>query len=645
MIITRSNLPKNIPCYFLFYFVLIILALSLIGCDQSYNEVMADDTIDDVGIVLDLTNEALEQDDGDFILSELPVDFSALNAIIDEIIMQNLNAVGQFILYYLLIVWTFFLSLPVYIRAVSYISMIAAFIGTIASHALGIYRNKNEWQKHPGHDLMYSYFINSGTFQRKKSYNDAHKLLRDRKWLLVSFAGLAFRLGNYSNKSKILMFILAFAYIPLAIIGFCEMVFRILFGTIWLLVFNLIHSLMLFGTKLISFLMIPISKIFDNAMRNVQYCPHCYNTFNMPEFICPECGRVHKELIPGRCGVLFVRCGCNKKILPCATFTGRSRLVAKCPACTVELAAANARHLSIALIGGESTGKTAFLSAFSKSYIDNAKKKKALTVNGKPANYFDELSRIFSSGKTSKESESRTYSLVHKYGKREKDNLVIYDTLADYILADSYPRSPKYLGYCDGIIVLIDPLSVRSVRDTLATVGDTKTTTDYSADEVDKLVVQFKNQYAKICGIKSGKMSRIPVAIVVNKVDIEIVKSEIGRDTISELYNQNMAAYCNDFDGAKNQICRAYLEKLGLINVLNNIDATFLNVDYFPVSAIGHVSEEGVKFTPIGVLNPVAWIARKNHSSISVIFSPDGLCLKLVKLHEKFVKTLRSIKR
>jgi len=639
---TKNDSIKNNVSLFLFFCLIFIfiLVLNMTGCSKSDNEETYDDDI-----IANETEETFNQNENNFSLPELPVDVSNLNAIIDNIILENVNKVVQFILKYLDIVWTFFLSLHILIRIIIYISAISACVGIVISHFLGIYRSINEWQKHPDHNLMYSYFINSGTYQRKKSYSDAHKLLRDHKWLLISFSGLAYRLGNYSNKSKILMFIMTFAYIPLAIIGIIEMFFRILLGTVWLVCINIIQTLLLFATKLISFLMIPISKIFDKTMQNVQYCPQCYNTFNLPEFVCPECKKVHKELIPGRCGVLFARCDCNKKFLPCTEFTGRSYLEAKCPACAAELPAGNPKNLSISLIGGESSGKTAYISAFSKSYIENANKKKKLTVIGKPKEHFDELSSIYNRGKTIKEPESRTYSLIHKYGKKEKNNLVIYDILAEQIISDSYPRSPKYFGYSDGIIVLIDPLSVRSVRDALSKNGDTRKTIYYSVDEIDKLIVQFKNQYAKICGISTGKMSKVPIAIVINKIDIEIINEEIGLDKINEVYNQNPSTYGNDIEEAKNKICRSYLEKLGLVNVLNNIDAAFSKVGFFPVSAIGHISEGGVKFAPIGVLNPIAWIVKENRSSISSIFSQEGLNLKLIKLYEKFINTIKSIKR
>jgi signal recognition particle receptor subunit beta len=548
------------------------------------------------------------------------LNYEEMNALIDKVVSQKFNDVIQFIKKYLLIIWVFFITRPFLIRIIITISFFPACFGIISSHVLGIYQNRNRWEKHPKHDLMFSYFIKSGTLQRKESYREAHSLLCDHKWSWVSFAGLAHRLGNYSNKSIMLMFAMSFGYIPLFILGLIEMVFRILLGTVWLLFFNLLHSLLLLITKFISFALIPLANIIDKAIRKTQYCPHCYETIYLPKFTCPSCGKVHEQLHPGRCGVLFVRCACNRFFLPCVSFTGRSFLASSCPSCSGELPAANPKHFSIAIIGGNNAGKTAFIAAMSNLYKAMIKHKHILDIEGKPDNYFSELYDMYYSGKASADNESRTYTIVHNYWKIKTDNLVLYDTLAKYIVSDSFPRSPKYFRYCNGIILMIDPLSVQHVQKEFKDKNGIETKYD-SSDDTNQMVVQFIHQYNTICGFSTGTMSSIPVAVVINKVDIEIVKREIGMDKIKELYGENPSLYNNDENTAKDQICREYLTKIGLINVLNNIEAIFSNVSFFPVSAAGHALKEGKAFAPIGVMEPIAWIAKKGHSRIARLLS------------------------
>ena len=563
-----------------------------------------------------------EDEDAAVSVTSNPINnYSEMNAVIDRIIFQKINNVIRFIGKWLSIAWAFFLSWPPLIKNVIKISFFPASFGIISSHVAGIYRNRNKWEKHPDFNLMYSYFVKSGTLQRTESYKEAYALLRDRTWSWVSFAGLAFRLGNYTHESVMLMFAMSFAYIPLAIIGFVEMALRISLGTVWLLFCNLVHRLLLFVTKLITYLFIPIAFSIDKAIRKIQYCPHCYETFNLPDFICPSCGRRHPQLIPGSCGVLFARCVCSNIFLPCVSFTGRSRLAPKCPFCTEELATSNAKHFSIAVIGGDNVGKTAFISAFVNLYANAARNKHALTITGKPVNYFKELTDMFSSGVTPLDTESRTYSIIHERGNIETDNLVFYKTFAEYIMAEKYSRSPKYFGYCDGIILIIDPLCGQSAEKGPTRDENGVDPASFSSDDTNELVVQFIRQYNTICGFASGVMSNKPVVVLINKTDIEAVNNEIGQATIQKVYNENPSAYNNRESDARDQICRAYLAKIGLTNVLNNIEATFTNVVFFPVSAIGHTAGEGRAFAPVGVIEPVAWIAKKRRSRLAGLIS------------------------
>jgi len=563
--------------------------------------------------------EKAEKVEGEESVSLPEMNYKEMNALIDKVIFQKIINIINFIKKYLLIMWAFFLTWPSWLKKIAIISFIPACIGIISSHAIGIYNNRNKWQKHPYYELMYSYFTKSGTLQRKESYADAHALLYDHKWSWVSFAGLAYRLGNYDDTSVMLAFLLSFAYIPLAILGFIEMIFRFIFGTVWLIAFNLLQKLILFITRMITLVLIPLSNIIDNIIKKTQHCPHCYETFSLPEFICPSCGRVHKKLIPGSCGVLFARCACNKVFIPCVSFTGRSFLDSKCPSCSSELYAANPKHFSITVMGGNNSGKAAFLSSFIHLYKSVINHKRILTIEGKPDGYFKEMEEMFHSGIPSDDDESRIYSIIHKYGKMKTDNLVLYDTLPKFIVSDSYPRSPKYFGYSDGIILVIDPLSVQHVQRDFKNEKGVEARDDPS-DDTNQMIVQFIHQYNTICGFSTGIMSSIPVAVLINKIDVDIVKREVGMDTIRAKYRENPSAYKN-LNDAKDQICRDYLTKIGLINVVNNIDAIFSNVSIFPVSAAGHAQNEGKTFKPVGVMEPVAWIAKKGHSRIAGLLS------------------------
>ena len=65
-------------------------------------------------------------------------------------------------------------------------------------------------------------------------------------------------------------------------------------------------------------------------------CPHpgCYRSVALPVYRCPRCRAPHRELRPGAYGVLRRVCACGQRLA--TTFlTGRHRLDAECPACSL----------------------------------------------------------------------------------------------------------------------------------------------------------------------------------------------------------------------------------------------------------------------------------------------------------------------
>lgn len=512
----------------------------------------------------------------------------------------------------------FFDSLPSIVQTTFYILLFLAVVGILMSHVKGIIKNRGEWKRHPKSSLMFSYFCGTGALQRKLTYKDAHAFLHDRKWSWVSIAGLAYRLGNVMHPSKALMFVCSLVYLPAAILGFVEMVLRDVIGTVYLLAISLVHRLILFVLRWISYLLIPIWQIADKSARIDQHCPHCYETFSLPAFRCLHCGKIHKDLIPSRCGIIIARCECGG-FMASSALTGRSQIDAVCPSCETDLVAASAKQFSIQLVGGNTSGKTAFLAAFQRLYLDRTFGLKNLTVYGKPQEYFDDLEAMYKGGQTkpSPPTSVLTYSLLHKIRRTGKHNLVIYDIPGEVVLNGGYERNPRNLGFTKGIIIIVDPLSLASVRDECLKSGNKHDVDNYSTDDVNEVIVEFVHQFSSITGRAAKRQINVPVAIVINKADVKAIKREIGLPKIKATFGANPGLYRNDITIARDEICRAYLEKLGLDNALNNLDGIFSNIRYFPVSAMGHLSAAGQEFEPFGIIAPVAWICEEAKSSLS----------------------------
>jgi len=538
----------------------------------------------------------------------------------ENTIVAKFGEAWDFLRHLALFMSALFDALPDWAQAALNVVLFVALLGIMASHSFAFHKCRNEWKKNPKNELAFSYFCGTGPLQRKLGYKEAHRLLRDRRWFPASFAGLCYRLNHFVHESRILIFGCTLLYLPLVVLGFIEMVFRVAVGTVWLLAASLAHRMILFGLRWVSYVLIPVWQTADKASRIVQHCPHCYETFDLPVFVCPKCGRKHRQLIPGRSGILVARCECGR-FLPSTLFTGRSSLQAVCPACGWRLFAPNARPFSIQLIGGNSSGKTAYLAAFSHQYLEKTAGIKDLSISGEPRHYFDALEKIYRNGLSipSSSTAATPYSFVHRFKRKAKDNLVIYDIPDEAILNRTYERNPRNLGFSDGIIIIVDPLGIAAAREECQRSGDEGALAGHSTDDIEELIIAFVQLFASITGQTSSKLDSTPVSIVINKTDIKAVKREVGLPKIKAAFGSEPGTYSNDISIARDEICRAYLSKLGLDNALNNLDGAFSNVRYFPVSSIGHAGESGKGFAPVGVLAPVAWIAEEAGAGISQI--------------------------
>ena len=514
--------------------------------------------------------------------------------------------------------WEFTFSLPQPIPILLYIVMFSACAAILIAHVAPIFNNRGDWLKHPEHNLMYSYFTKTGLHQLKCNYPIAHQILREPLWKLpedgeykpallslsnipqsirehiwkISIANWAYVLGNITFTSKLLAVLVSIAYIPVAVLGFIEIVLRIVIGTAYLFVARLIHRLLLFITKLITYLLLPLFKLADKMAQKRQYCPTCYERFALPVFCCKECSaHMHDCLVPSSCGLIFAKCDCNKKFLPTTVFTGRSRLIRHCPVCHEELAAANARQAFVQLIGAENAGKTAYLSAFQYVYQQRVRScEKTFILNTSPRQAFSALEGIYQGGDVGTHSEIQAYNFLCSYRKPQNParyNLLVYDIPGRQIAESTYEKQPRHFAFCQGFVLLVDPLN-----------------TQLSDSTLNQFILQFREE----CDISATAMSDAPVAVVISKTDIPAVRQELDRMLAKE-----DEASGNDEYATRHSLLKRYLEKIGHENIVLNLEATFKNINYFTASSMKNANTANPNHET-EILAPMEWLATKARS-------------------------------
>ena len=401
-------------------------------------------------------------------------------------------------------IWEFIQTTPWFMRILLIIACVSAVVGIGYSHVMPIIEERRNWLKHQRMDLMYSYFTETGKHMMKASYAASRAYLRNNTYVFT-ISGLTHRIGNYRNESNVLTFLLAILYIPMLILTMIEMILRVIAGTAYLIVAKLIHRVILFVTKQITFAIIPIATGADRYMRRKQYCTKCYDGFNLPTFICPKCNAQHEQLTPGRSGILFAKCSCNNKFLPVTVFTGRSRLGCVCPSCKEEMADANARQFFVHLIGGSGSGKTAYMSAFANAYLRQSGGN--VYIHGRMEDSFAQLESI------SPSSDLTDYNFLHSYGKADKpakNTLVIFDINGEQVIS-GYRKNPRHFSFCDGFILFVST----------------------AMNDFDDVANQFILDYSTIMGQSANERSSIPLAVVltdlmVNNHEEELVDIGMG---------------------------------------------------------------------------------------------------------------------
>lgn len=368
-----------------------------------------------------------------------------------------------------------------------------------------------------------------------------------------------------------------------------------IFGSIWTAIFSVIlFSVIAVGMAVfyVFFSVLWLSDRIALMIHSIQSrCPNCKRISIVPIFCCPECGVQHINLTPGAYGVLAVKCSCGYK-LPTTIFNGRSRLEALCPYCQNTLAATDAKQFGIQLVGGVSSGKTTFLTAFWHLYFEDLRGDSGLEYECFPQESFDILESWFQRGTSDATSErnANMYSVIHRRQGGSPCQMTIYDVAGEAFEDLTGDIQQQQLRYCEGIIFVVDPTA----------------TPEANSVPISGFVSEFK----KLRGVHASKLSDIPVSVIISKADL--FKREIGLPKIKSMYAATMrrqeAEIGQSLEDVRDGICRSFLMEHGYDAVLNAIDSEFANLRFFSASAIGHEASEGDPYDPWGVLEPVKWI-------------------------------------
>jgi len=355
--------------------------------------------------------------------------------------------------------------------------------------------------------------------------------------------------------------------------------------------------------------LVVLSLFYFGRTRSIPLCcPHCYQAMPIPIYLCPTCGAEHSRLWPNGYGLLAHRCIRCKTSLPTLDVLSRHRLASLCPWCHHGLPPrlAESAGVHIALVGATAAGKTSYLMTAIQELRSRHANWKMIFIDTTLQQRFEDAMSRFKRGQTlipTKEIVPSAYTLkIQRPGRRSSRVLYLYDPAGAAFEDDIQAGKQAYYKYSNGIILVIDPLSLP---------GWSQTQDRQSVDTL--MVMQTYERVMKMLEIHVGisRRYRQPIAVVVSKVDLFELNNEIGLPAvrIRTKYDPSIRSEAE----VLSQLVRAFLCKQGLKNLVYDLELSFEHIRYFSCSALGRTpaAKETREFESDRTLDPLLWVLQQ----------------------------------
>lgn len=399
----------------------------------------------------------------------------------------------------------------------------------------------------------------------------------------------------------------------------------VVYGTIFFLAISLIVSIFLsifFSLVYIGFSTLwIIDRFYLKRKKIFTACPSCKEKSLIPVYGCPSCGEKHSNLTPGKYGIIHRTCNCGEKLGTCF-FVGRKNYPSYCATCGNSLSDRENMPICIPVVGGRSVGKTAFITAFSKNFIEKLAPENDWTTefyNEEKKDIYLEILADYQNGTTRmtdrpqdiNKTSSISFSFFLKGKELKPERLIhIYDIAGEVFTDNSENEMQKQYEYCQGMVLIIDPFSIPAVRNRYEEDLQAEDIAGIGKADISGIVDSFINKLREVTGLSAGKMSATPIAVVISKVDAKGLQKVIGKEAVSQAYAKmkSMGTEIEEID-VEDFLCREFLEENGMESFISTLNLKFKKNRYFACSSIGHTREHG-EYNPVGVMEPMEWLIK-----------------------------------
>jgi len=398
--------------------------------------------------------------------------------------------------------------------------------------------------------------------------------------------------------------VLWFLVFPLPALTFLSFVAAIPFMIALTIIFFVAFAIVYIVGALLHWLLVLAVNIVDGIWigghRGRASCPECYRLMTRPAFACSGCNKVHRDIRSGVEGAFYRRCECGQ-LLPTAVSRATWRLAPVCQHCeaTLHKGAGALRDVRVAVLGDTHAGTTR-LTLTALGHM--ARQEKAL---GRQFTLADEATRKAVEAEM-QAARSRTDTVptqavsprafTARFGGPASGALFHAFDPAGALLQDVHSQDTlTFLAESHGVVFVVDPFSIPSVRQEVQRKGFSYLLTEHPAQGQPEDLYGAVVSRMRASGVKTKKQR---LAVVVSKADLLRVA---GIEIPSEL----------------TEVSR-WLEDYGQHNMVIAAQREFGTVRYF---ASGTVATDGGAIDPSKAL---WWLYRpRNVSTVSAAPQPE----------------------
>jgi len=314
--------------------------------------------------------------------------------------------------------------------------------------------------------------------------------------------------------------------VPIGVILWIGLLYGMVLSVALVALLALLHVVFVFVAQFAARVMIGVLRGLDTLLltaRDIRgvTCKQCGWKIRYPSYECGQCNRRHRDIRPGRHGVLRRRCACGRR-MPTLLLLGSHRLPPYCAVCDQRMTPGVGLRpeIVVPLFGGRSAGKTRLVAALAMTLLGQA------AHGGPPARLADAdtqsgygtLEMILRSAGHVAATRGRPvgYSLYLGAGRGER--LVhVFDAAGETFVSSDRTDELEYARYARTALFVVDPMSVpgflRGLTAGQLAALDLSTASDMPPEDV---FARFSQTMVQM----QVRTERVRLAVAVSKLDV-----------------------------------------------------------------------------------------------------------------------------